>query len=94
MTSGCTRIVIASLAGALLAMPAVAEQPAGKKTPDPNEKVCESIRMIGSRLAVKRICATRAEWADRRRQERDVIDQAQRSPCVIQSTSSTGRASC
>jgi hypothetical protein len=94
MTSGFTCTLIASLAGALLAMPAVAEQPAGKKTPDPNEKICENIRMLGSRLAVRRICATRSEWAERRRQDRDVIDQTQRSPCVIQSTSSTGRATC
>ena len=94
MTSGLARILIASFAGALLAMPAAAEQSPGKKTPDPNEKICENIRILGSRLAVRRICATRSEWAERRRQDRDVIDQTQRSPCVIQSTSGTGRASC
>jgi hypothetical protein len=80
MTARATCILIALLAGGLPAVPAIAGQPPGNKARDPNEKVCEDIQMIGSRLAVKRICATRAEWAAMRRQDRDVIDQAQRSP--------------
>ncbi len=71
--------LIALLADALLAVPAIAEQP-GKKVRDPNEKVCEDVQMIGSRLAVKRICATRAEWAEMRTRDRDEIEKAQRSP--------------
>jgi len=38
--------------------------------------------MIGSRIATKRFCGTRAEWAERKQQDRDALDAAQRSPCV------------
>lgn len=67
--------------------PAVAFQEKKAKAPevisgDPNEKVCETITMIGSRLARKRFCGTRAEWADRRRQDREAIEKAQVGVCV------------
>jgi hypothetical protein len=45
---------------------------------DPNEKVCETVTSIGSRLATKRVCATRAEWAEKRKQERDFASDIQR----------------
>ena len=48
-----------------------------------DQKVCEDITVVGSRLAVKRVCATRAQWAEKRRRDRDLVDQAQRSPCVV-----------
>jgi hypothetical protein len=51
---------------------------------DPNERICEDITVIGSRLAVKRVCATRAEWAEKRKLDREAIDNAQRhaaDPC-------------
>lgn len=47
-----------------------------------NEKICENITPVGSRLATKRFCGTRAEWADRKMQERQALEEAQRSPCV------------
>lgn len=50
---------------------------APKDGKDPNEIVCEKQRELGSRLAVKRVCMTRAEWADRRLQDRQTIDKAQ-----------------
>jgi hypothetical protein len=52
--------------------------------PDPNEKICEDIVQTGSRLATKRICATRAEWEERRKADREVTEGAQRNanpPC-------------
>ena len=60
------------------AMPAQAEDStdAAKKT-DPNEVVCEKIEVLGSRLAVKRVCKTRSEWAEQRRLDRQGIDKAQ-----------------
>ena len=61
---------------------------------DPMERVCETIKFTGSRLAQKRICATRAEWADIRLRDRQAIEKVQISPCVIQGTSQTGRAAC
>ena len=59
-----------------------------------NEKICENITPIGSRLATKRFCGTRAEWEDRRRQDREAVENAQRSPCVLTHNSGTGRAAC
>jgi predicted secreted protein len=53
-----------------------------KKPIDPNEKVCETWHVLGSRLAVRRVCATRAEWADRRQRERDIIDRTQTQRCA------------
>jgi hypothetical protein len=39
--------------------------------------VCESQKVIGSRLAVKRVCMTRAQWADRRLVDRQDVEKAQ-----------------
>lgn len=53
---------------------------------DPTEKICENVSQIGSRLSKKRICATRAEWAERRLQDRKDAEHIQRaingSTCV------------
>lgn len=88
--------VIGSL-GALLAMPAAAADliPA-PKSGDPNERICEKITLTGSRLAVKKICATRAQWAERLRLDREAVDQAQRAanaPCSTTNTR-TGAPTC
>lgn len=71
---------------AVLAIPAASRVSAQVPTQslDPNEKVCEIIPVIGSRLAKKRVCATRAEWEDRKRQDRQAVDQMQKQivgPC-------------
>lgn len=49
---------------------------------DPNERICETITPIGSRLASKRFCGTRAEWADRKLQDKQELERAQLNPCV------------
>ena len=76
-------VLIASLAA--FAGAASAADPAEKKGKprDPGEKVCETHQVLGSRLAVRRVCGTRAEWEDRRRRERDVIDRSQTQLCVV-----------
>lgn len=75
----CLPLLIA--AGSLLAAePSIKPK---SKTPDPNEKICETWQVLGSRLAVRRVCATRAEWADRKMRERDVIDRTQTQRCAI-----------
>jgi hypothetical protein len=51
---------------------------------DPNQRICENITQTGSRLATKRFCGTRAEWDAKQKQDREVIEGAQRSangPC-------------
>lgn len=57
-----------------------------KKVKDPNEKVCETQGVLGSRLATRRVCATRAEWQERRMRERDIIDRTQSQRCAINPT--------
>ena len=63
--------------------PAPAVSPADSAT-NSDEKICENFVPLGSRLAKKRVCATRAEWNERRRLDREAIDQAQKligGPC-------------
>ena len=71
------RVVAASILLAGVAPPAIAQ---GKSSAplDPNEKVCESVKTVGSRLATKRVCATRAEWVERRKSERAAAVDMQR----------------
>jgi hypothetical protein len=54
-----------------------AQQQPGKPAKDPNEVVCEKQEVIGSRLASQKVCKTRAEWAEQRRQDRMDVDKVQ-----------------
>ena len=81
MLSSFSLPLIAALS---IASAAPTEQPKSKATLDPNEKVCETIRPLGSRLATKRVCATRAEWAEQRKQDREETEKAQRLGCLSQ----------
>lgn len=73
---------IGCVAAAPLA-PQAAPSPSGDQakaaTParDPNEVVCERQKDPGSRLVAAKVCHTRAEWADLRSQDRQMIDQVQ-----------------
>lgn len=78
--------LIVGAAGFVVGQAAAGEVPSSSRRPtnDPNQKICETVTMVGSRLAKKKICATRAEWAERRKLDREVIDDAQRhaaDPC-------------
>lgn len=48
-----------------------------KDAKDPNRIICEKQEELGSRLQSKRVCMTAAEWATKRREERQMIDRAQ-----------------
>jgi hypothetical protein len=50
---------------------------APKKALDPNEVVCEKQNVAGSRLATKRVCMTRAQWADLKSQDREEVEKVQ-----------------
>ena len=84
---------------ALLASTAVAAadpqtaKPATSNGYDPNETICEKITVTGSRLATRKVCATRAEWDRRRLEERQLIDRSQMSACVETSVSA-GHGQC
>ena len=72
---------------ALTGVPAASQQASQQQAPlqqaptknrsDANARVCEEFAETGSRLGKKRVCATRAEWADRRRQDREGIEKVQ-----------------
>jgi hypothetical protein len=64
------------------------------KARDPNEKVCEVYTPIGSRLGSKKVCGTRAEWAEKRRLDKEMIDRAQVGACMVQTTGKTGKPGC
>jgi invasion protein IalB len=48
-----------------------------KNAHDPSEIVCEKQEVIGSRLTTKRVCLTRAQWADLRTQDRQDTQRVQ-----------------
>lgn len=95
--TGSALIMWTALAALASSPPAAAQTGSTKKRAlDPNERVCEEIVYTGSRLGVKRVCATRAEWAERRRLDKEAIDRAQMSPngpCNTINTHS-GAAAC
>ena len=70
------------------------QKPAQASVNDPNEKVCENITVVGSRLARKRVCGTRAEWADRKLQDRQAVEKAQTSPCMLTHNGGGGKPAC
>ena len=72
--------IVSILAGSLSA-PSLAQSSSSDKArplPDPNQKICETVTTIGTRLGAKKVCATRAQWAEKRRQDRESLDDAQR----------------
>jgi hypothetical protein len=45
---------------------------------DSTEVVCEKVEQIGTRLVADRVCMTRSQWAEQKRQNRDLIEGIQR----------------
>ena len=75
----CLSLAALASAAAYAAEPApggttVQGVPAGK---DPNEIVCEKQEVLGTRLSARRVCKTRAQWAEERRLQRMEIEKAQ-----------------
>jgi len=101
MTFRATLMVLAALSWAGCASIAAAEpdqqsSPDARPKLDPNQRICEDVTQVGSRLSTKRICATRAQWAEMRKQDRESVDNAQRSAnvgCSVINTHS-GTPSC
>ena len=77
------RVKLIAIAGAFLCAAAapVAAQTAAPTTPpaakDPNKVICEKQEVVGSRLATRRVCMTRSQWADLRNQDRQQLDKVQ-----------------
>jgi len=89
-------IPLAAIVGLSFSTPAFAQQSPSQQKPaaDPNERVCEDIVQTGSRIATKRFCGTRAEWADKKKQDREAVEKAQLNPCMITTTTTSGKPSC
>ena len=70
------------------AAPALAEPtaPAAQSGLDMNQRVCRTMRTVGSRLARTRQCATRAEWVEydaaQRRQTQETLRQGTQPQCM------------
>jgi hypothetical protein len=71
-------LAVGAVAMLAAAVPVRAEDTtSSKKQKDPNEIVCEKTEVLGSRLAKKKICMTRAQWAEQRRLNRQEVDKVQ-----------------
>jgi hypothetical protein len=79
LTKLCFSLIAASIASV-----ALADEPKVRPPLDPNEKVCEKITVVGSRLGTRKVCATRAEWAEQRKLDREATEKAQRMGCLKQ----------
>ena len=66
-----------ALAGILFCAPAIGQTPLAPPKDPLSEVVCEKQEVIGSRLQTRRVCMTRAQWADARRQDREFLEQKQ-----------------
>ena len=60
-----------------------------KRPADPNQKVCQVITPVGSRLVTKKVCATRAEWEEKKRQDREATEKAQTQQCMMAESGGT-----
>lgn len=80
---GCAMLIPAAGQAADPAAPsattAAAPVAKGKKPKggDPNEVVCRKEEVLGSRLRSQRVCMTRSEWAEARRNNRSDVERAQ-----------------
>jgi hypothetical protein len=75
-------VLLGGMAAPILAqvpVPPQAQQ-AGKtsaETTEVDEIVCERLKLAGSRLATKRVCMRRSEWARQQLDDRQSIERAQ-----------------
>ena len=82
MNSKLAAAILASAVALSGASPAVAQSAGAPATKPPkarnmDEVVCEKSESIGSRLATKKVCMTRAQWEEARRLDRQEVDRAQ-----------------
>lgn len=73
-------LVVAAIA--LVTGPALADEAAQQPEGDTNKVICRTVAETGSRLKAKKICMTAAEWAEQRRQNRQLIERSQLNACT------------
>ena len=79
---GLMSLTVVTFTSPCYAGPADQQEQSKKKTRDPNEAVCEEEEVLGSRLATRRVCMTRAQWEEKRRDDRALVDRSQTQLCV------------
>jgi hypothetical protein len=79
LTAISVRAAGAALVVCLVSAPAIAQTaaPTQSKPQVDNQKICQKVEVIGSRIASKRVCMTRAEWDDARLQDRQALERVQ-----------------
>lgn len=75
-------LLTAPLAGVSAMVSAQAQQQpqvatAAPSSGDPNQILCEKQEVIGSRLGHRKVCMTRSQWEESRRQDRGEIEKVQ-----------------
>ena len=84
MTRTAAAAIIAASLASLVATSAAAQDGAKRKTRDPNEVVCKKEDVLGSRLQTRKVCMTRAEWAEQRQLDRQNVERSQTNTCQRQ----------
>ena len=74
----------AIIAVSLISVTATAQETPKHKDLDPNEVVCKKEDVLGSRLQSRKICRTRAEWAEQRQLDRQNVERSQTNTCQRQ----------
>lgn len=74
--------VMAALSAVAAQSAADASAKSGKKSRNPNEMICTSEPVLGSRLAKRRMCMTRSQWAERKNNDRALVERSQLIPCT------------
>jgi invasion protein IalB len=85
------KLLLSLLSGASVAFcasaAAVQAQPAAtpqvKTKGDASEVICERQTVLGSRLAHRKVCMTRSQWEESRREDRKTIEKIQTERGVI-----------
>ena len=72
--------ILAPVMSALIPFAAPAQVPTDPPPPprSPEERICRSVPDLGTRLGRSRVCRSRQQWEDMRREQRATIDRAQR----------------
>lgn len=87
MRSTLRIFALAALIGYMAPTPAMAladDDAKLQKGKNPNETICESSPELGSRLVRHRVCMTRAQWAERRQADRQIVEHSQLQSCTRQ----------
>ena len=90
-------IFCAAAAASVGAAQALADPPARQTREgdgDPEQMVCRNETEVGSRIARRRVCRTRAEWAALQAHSREVTDEVQRFKPLICNPDAKGGMRC